>query len=291
MAHVEARGRWAMRFPPYSHFKFGSVLEGSCWVWPEGSEERVRLLEGDYYLLTDGSSYCTASDLSIDPVDGVEKLARSINADGIVRFGSGDTCTRVASGRFTFADGPAPLLLSLLPRVIHVPAIRAEARPLNAVLELIRMETSCEMPGKAAVASSLSNLVLMQILRAYLAAAPEHAGWLGALTDHHIGPVLHAMHRDVARRWTLADLAAVAGMSRTAFSDRFRRRVGKAPIEYLIYWRMSIARAALSHEGQSLSTVASKVGYESDSAFNTAFKKTVGLSPGQFRRHRLNQSD
>ncbi|CAN7701232.1 AraC family transcriptional regulator [Variovorax sp. OV084] len=287
LAQVEVRGRWAMRFPAYRHFKFGSVLEGNCWLWVEGSHERVHLHEGDCYLLTDGAPYCTASDLSAEPVDGVGLLSQGRCEDGIVRFGFGDTCTRVAGGRFTFPDEPAPLLLSLLPRLVHVPAGAAQTRQLQTVLELIGMETSREMPGKATVATSLSNMVLVQILRAHLESAQENAGWLGALTDKFIGPVLYAMHGDVARRWTLAGLASTAGMSRTAFAERFRRRVGKSPLAYLNGWRMILARAALSHEGQSLSTVAARLGYASDSAFSTAFKKAVGSSPGRFRQDAL----
>lgn len=288
LAQVEVRGDWGMRFPRYSHFKFGSVLEGDCWVWLEGSNERVHLQQGDCYLLTDGAPYCTASDPSVELADGTGILSRGLCTDGIVRFGDGESRTRVAGGRFTFADGPAPLLLRLLPRLVHVPAGRAESRPLQAMLELIGMETSREMPGKAAVAASLANMVLVQILRSHLQLAPEHAGWLGALTDKHIGLALHAMHGDVARRWDLVALASVAGMSRTAFAKRFRERVGKAPLEYLKSWRMTLARDALAHDAHSLSAIALRVGYASDAAFSTAFRKAVGSSPGKFRRHARN---
>jgi AraC-like DNA-binding protein len=122
----------------------------------------------------------------------------------------------------------------------------------------------------------------VQMVRVYLKTTTRPPGWLGAMADDHIGRALASVHNDYARHWTVEDLAANVGMSRTAFAVRFKTLVGFAPLEYLTQWRMAIARQQLK-AGKSLSTVAGNVGYGSDTAFNAAFKRSTGQSPGRYR--------
>jgi len=105
-----------VRFPAYRQVKFGGVLEGSRWLWMEGETERVKLEEGDFYLLIDGLPYCFASDLSVEVMDGEKVLAENLGADGIVRYGRGETRTVRTGGRFTFDDDMSELFLKFLPR-------------------------------------------------------------------------------------------------------------------------------------------------------------------------------
>lgn len=121
----------------------------------------------------------------------------------------------------------------------------------------------------------------------YQVIAARSVGWLGALGDDRVGAALRAMHADVAHRWTLEELASVAGMSRSAFAASFKSLVGSAPLEYLIHWRMSLARDALRHDTRSISDLAFATGYASESAFSTAFRRVVGASPTQFRDRAL----
>ena len=124
------------------------------------------------------------------------------------------------------------------------------------------------------------------MLRAHAEHAARPAGWLKALGDDRIGAALRAMHADVAHRWTLEELAGLAGMSRSAFAASFKSQVGSAPLEYLIQWRMSLARDALRHATRSISELAFATGYESESAFSTAFKRVMGCSPRRYSRGR-----
>jgi AraC-like DNA-binding protein len=121
------------------------------------------------------------------------------------------------------------------------------------------------------------------MLRAHADQSGRPAGWLGALNDDRIGAALRAMHADVARRWTLTELAGISHMSRSAFAAAFRSQVGTAPLDYLIQWRMSLARDALRRGTRSISELAAATGYESESAFSTAFRRVVGSSPKRFR--------
>jgi AraC-like DNA-binding protein len=281
-ARIEVLGPWSLRFSAYRHMKFGGILEGSFWLWSEGEAPPVKLEAGDFYLLTRGQPYCTGSDPALDPIDGREVLASCRCPDGIVRYGEAGERVSAAGGRFTFDDDTSDLLLSLLPPLVHVPVASESAAPLRAVLELLRLETEAVRPGASVAAVSLANMVLVEILRVHLASGVHTPGWLGALADPKIGAALGYMHADVARRWKIEELASAVAMSRTAFTERFKSLVGMPPLSYLIRWRMAVAGAAL-RTSKSLSAIAESVGYGSDVAFNSAFKRTTGRSPGRYR--------
>jgi AraC-like DNA-binding protein len=154
---------------------------------------------------------------------------------------------------------------------------------LSHVLSLLRLESSDLHLGGEVARSGLAALALVHVLRAYLSTSPQPAGWLGALSDSKIGKALSAMHEQPGKRWTVDSLASMVAMSRTAFANRFRDRVGEAPLEYLNHWRMALARIALSDTEEPLADIAAKIGYLSDTAFSIAFKRSTGVSPGKFR--------
>jgi transcriptional regulator GlxA family with amidase domain len=129
----------------------------------------------------------------------------------------------------------------------------------------------------------LAQLLLVQMLRAHAQQAGRPVGWLRALRDDGIGVALRAMHADVAHPWTVAELARISLMSRSALAHSFRRQVGVAPREYLIRWRMSLARDALAQDAVSIAELARATGYRSESAFSSAFRREVGLSPSAYR--------
>jgi AraC-like DNA-binding protein len=251
----------------------------------DGETERHLMEEGDFYLLTAGQPFCSASDQAVTPLDGPQTYRSIRGPDGVVRFdGPGSTApVSLASGRFEFGNDLAALLLGHLPPLIHLPAAELGAHSLSHVLALLRAETDRDMPGSDVVKGSLATLVLVQALRAYLATNTAPAGWLGALSDTRIGTALSMMHASPAERWTIDTLAAAVGMSRTAFAQRFRERVGVPPLEYLQAWRMSLAMTALSESNEPLVRIAERIGYLSDTAFNIAFKRSTGVSPGRYR--------
>jgi AraC-like DNA-binding protein len=289
---LEASGSWALRFPDYRHMKFGGIIEGSRWIWIEGVTEPLRLDAGDFYLLSHGGSYCFASDVNAKPVEGLAFMEEHLESDGVVRFRGGVGRTVGIGGRFTFNDETSGLLLTSLPPLIHIRGSLTHARALRSALDLITFETEVMRPGNAAIGAGLCSIVLVNILRAYLAGDERPRGWLGALSDQHIGGALRLMHGNVAQRWKVSDLASEVGMSRTSFAERFKGLVGMAPLEYLTHWRMTIARDALRREDANLITIAEAIGYESDTAFSLAFKRRFGSSPGRYRAQmqRINMS-
>jgi AraC-like DNA-binding protein len=287
-SRFEGRGAWAFRFPAYRHVKFGGVLEGRFFLWIEGSKEPLALQKGDFYMLTDGQPFCCASVLDRKPIDGPATYRSIRGSDGVVRCQGdqgdrGEEHVSLASGRFTFENDVTDLLLGHLPPLIHLRAADLGTHALSSVLDLLKWETSALHAGADVARSSLAALVLVHVLRVYLGSARQPEGWLGALADPKIGPALSMIHAKSGDRWTVESLASAVGMSRTAFAQRFRRQVGSAPVEYLAQWRMTIARSALRHSEESLTKIAERIGYLSDTAFSIAFKRCTGLSPGRFR--------
>ncbi|MFM0082672.1 AraC family transcriptional regulator [Paraburkholderia sediminicola] len=287
-SRFEGHGAWAFRFPAYEGIKFGGVLSGRFHLWIVGSKTPLTLEQGDFYMLTDGQPFCSASDPERAPLDGPAVYRSIRGADGVVRYqgdpGDGDhEQVSLASGRFTFENDVTEILLRHLPPLIHLRAADLGSHALSRVLDLLEWETNGQHAGAEVASSSLAALVLVHVLRAYLASTPQPDGWLGALADPKIGSALSMMHAQPGERWTVESLASAVGMSRTAFATRFRRQVGSAPLDYLVHWRMTIARSALKHSEEPLTEIASRIGYQSDTAFSIAFKRSTGQSPGRFR--------
>jgi AraC-like DNA-binding protein len=282
---LEAGGVWAMRFAAFRHLKFGAVLSGACWIAVDGADAPVHLRQGDCYLIANGLPYRISGDLDTEPADG-NALFAAAGADRILRYGTEDPTTVVIGGSITFDELNARLLLDALPPLVTVRGSTDPASVLSSALELLAYETAAPRPGAALMTGHLARILFVQALRAHLASpdAPSSSGWLGALADPQIGAALSLMHQDVARRWTVRELAAAVTMSRSGFADRFKALVGVAPIDYLLQRRMQTAGKALRDGDRTVSVIATAWGYSSESAFSNAFKRVMGQSPGQYRR-------
>lgn len=278
---VHAAGPWALRFEPSPHVRFGTVVRGECWLAVE-RHEPVLLREGDFFLLGNPPRYVLGSALGVRPRSAKALLATS--PDGALRIGpEREEDTFVCGGHFVFDDQNAPLLLDFLPMLVHIRAGDPRSKLFGHVSDLLVHEVETNAVGGSLVIDRLAQVLLVHMLRAHAEQPVRPAGWLAALRDDRIGAALRAMHGDIAHRWTLDELARIAIMSRSAFSAAFKSQVGIAPLEYLIEWRMAVARDALSRKTKSISELAFATGYESESAFSTAFRRVVGSSPKQFR--------
>lgn len=277
-----AGGAWAIGFGPHEGIKFYAAMAGACWLSIEGVAESIRIETGDCLLLPHGRPFRVSSDPALAPVD-VLSLIPAGGTGGLVTYqGGGDFLS--LGGYFTLAGAQASLLLEMLPPVVHLRA-EADKAVLRWTLEQMRQEVYAPQPGSFLVAQQLATLVLVQALRRHLAdEAAGGVGWLYALADKQLGTALTALHAAPAQRWTVQTLAACAGMSRTTFAVKFKQAVGQAPLEYLTRWRMRLAADRLTHAGDSLAAIAQALGYESASAFSTAFKRVMGHSPLPYRR-------
>ena len=281
-AGLDAGGAWAIRFPAPDGIKFNAVMRGACWVSVEGDPEPQRLEEGDCFLLTRGRPFILTSDLSLRPIDSQPIYAMA--GDGIATCNGGGDFFLVG-GRFAFSGDHAAALFDALPPVVHVREASNQASVLRWSLDQLATELRARQPGGVLVAEHLAHIMLVQILRLYLTARNgAGVGWIFALSDRKLGAVVSAMHADPAHRWTLPELASLAGMSRSTFAQKFKQVVGASPMDYLTRWRMLVARDKLRNSRDNIASIAISIGYESESAFSTAFKRVMSCSPRQYQR-------
>ncbi|USA40817.1 AraC family transcriptional regulator [Pelagerythrobacter marinus] len=278
-AGLRAGGDWAIRFPGHEGVKFNAVIHGACWVSVDGAESR-RIAAGDCFLLTRGRPFRMATDLSLPEVDSARIYDRA--SDGIATFQGGQDFFLVG-GRFAFDGDHAGLLFGELPAIVHVSRASDQAAVLRWSLAQLATELAEGAPGSRLMGDHLAQIMLLQVLRLWLSGG-RGSGWLAALADPRLGRALRAIHGEPARRWTLAELAAAAGMSRTSFAERFRRVVGRTPFDYLARWRMQLAADRLRRSGDSVATIGYAAGYASEGAFSAAFRRTMGCTPSAYRR-------
>ena len=283
-SHYEGGGQWAMRFPQYPYIKFVTLVKGEYYLRMDDSDETHHISEGDCYLMTNIAYRIASAPAKLaTAIDGVDYFINNRSTDGIVRWGPSMDMLAIGS-HFSFEAAHSALLLDLLPPLIHIRAASEHAAALRAVLDLLRYEIGAARPGLHLMTESLARMAFVQVLRTYAASPGRSSGWLAALGDPKICLTLNLMHAEPARRWTLSDLCTAAGMSRSSFAERFRHLVGIAPLEYLLAWRMHLARKALRDSEQLVSSLAFELGYLSESAFSSAFKRVVGESPKHYKR-------
>jgi AraC-like DNA-binding protein len=253
----ESASWYVLRDPDSGRSHFAHVVRGDARLSVEGISAPIHLAGGDYVMV----------------------------APSIRHSLSGSTTTLVC-GQFAFDRAGSPSLSTLLPPLVHIRGDQEQGLALLTTLKMLTSELAIPGPGSEVVVTRLAEVVLIQALRAYVATGQctERPRVLGALADPHIGKSLQAIHGAITRPWTLATLAAAAGMSRSAFAAKFKALVGETPLEYLTRWRMQTAARLLRTGEGKLRTIARAVGYHTDAAFTRAFRRVHDVSPGAYRR-------
>lgn len=275
---ISGAGRWGVSYAEFGHPGFCAVIEGRCRLAVAGERE-VILEQGDFVLLPATPAF-TLSGFHPAPLRRIDPKEAQTPGEEI-RHGTaeGPAEVRLRGGYFIFDAPDAGLIVSLLPAMIH---IHGDDR-LATLVGLFGEEASQQRAGRALVLTRLVEVLLIEALRsAQTSTAPP--GLLRGLADARVAPALRQMHGDPERSWTVEELAREAGMSRSAFFERFSRMVGLRPMEYLLAWRMAVAMDLLRSRDVPLDEVARRVGYGSASTFSTAFSRHVGQPPGRFAR-------
>lgn len=275
---ISGAGHWAVRYSDFGQPSFCTVLEGSCCLAVDG-QAALTLEAGDFLLLPATPGFTLSGLEPATPVRIDPKLTPA--PTGEVRHGTrgGRPDVRLLGGYFVFDSHDAALLVSLLPAVVHV---RGVGR-LSAVVQLVSEEANEQRAGRELVLARLVEVLLIEALRSTSGkAAPP--GLLRGLADARIAEAMRQIHDNPARSWTVAQLAKKSSLSRSAFFDRFTRAVGLPPMEYLLTWRMAVAKDLLCRHDVGLAEVAERVGYRSASTFSTAFSRHVGQPPGRYAR-------
>ncbi len=275
---ISGAGRWGVRYADFGQPSFCIVLDGSCRLAVEG-ESAVTLEAGDFVLLPTTPGFTLSGFDPVVPVFIDPKVTPAPTEE--VRHGraDGEPDVRLLGGYFVFDSPDAALLVSLLPTLIHVRGVER----LSTLVRLVGEEAAEQRSGRDIVLSRLVEVMIVEALRA-TQGDDARPGLLRGLGDARVAAAIRLMHEDPARPWTVAQLARQAALSRSAFFDRFVRSVGLPPMEYLLSWRMAIAKDLLRRRQLGLAEVAQRVGYGSASTFSTAFSRHVGQPPVRYAR-------
>jgi AraC-like DNA-binding protein len=275
---ISGKGNWAVRFSEFGFPSFCIVLDGSSRLAVDGHDP-ITISAGDFVLLPTTPAFTIASFAHAPPVYlDPNKIA---GRKSELRYGErgGQPDMRSLGGSFLFECPDPGLLVSLLPKVVHV---KGSVR-LSRLVQMVGEESADDQPGSEFMLSRLVEMLLVEAMRSTTAGgAPP--GLLRGLGDERLAAALKLMHAQIHRPRTLAHLAKAAALSRSTFCERFTRTVGVAPMEYLASWRMEIAKDLLRRAELTVAEVAERVGYGSTSAFSVAFSRHVGRAPSRYAR-------
>lgn len=277
---IHGAGSWGVRYPAISQPSYALLLKGSCWLAVDGIPPMI-LETGDFVLFPAMPGFTMASHPEIEP--GLMKPASSGQQVEEIFHGdpSAEPSVSMLGGYFAFDPINAAMLLDFLPKVLHIRSADPAMGSVATLVELIQREARENRAGRSLVLTRLIEVMLVEALRSAPAGLTP-AGLLAGLRDPQLSIALRGIHTRTAHPWTLASLASEAAMSRSSFAERFARVVGMTPLNYLLKWRLAVAKDLLAREQKTVTETALAVGYESASGFSTAFSREVGKPPKEF---------
>jgi len=276
---------WGLDVVKDSNSQFWRLVSGRCTVGsPDGRV--IELAAGDLVFVPHGSAHWIADSAASLRMPSPEfvKARRA----GTPVFNSGGEVTTLTAGHFEFDYQPLHPFLKDLPPIIHIRQYVTENELLlKQVAQLMLDELTNERPGSSVMLKCLSEIMFVNIIRAYLEQAAPDTGFLSAINDTRISKALKLMQDSPQNDWTLESLASKSGMSRSVFFNRFKKLVHETPLSYLTNWRMRQAQKLLTTDNSNISEIAASVGYQSEAAFNRIFKSKTGQTPAVYRRSRV----
>ncbi|MDA9463228.1 AraC family transcriptional regulator [Bradyrhizobium sp. CCBAU 53415] len=279
-----------MVMPEAEHvISFHAILSGSCWAGlADSSDSSQRFNAGDIVIYPMGDANVLSSAPGMRGLPDLQEYARPNDRPLpiVTRLDNenAEYCHLVC-GYFGCDARPFNPLLEALPPMLLSQMSAAAQSWLANMLRVAAEEAGRGGAGSESLLARLAEVMFVEVVRQYIAHLPDDSkGWLSGLKHRHVGHALRLIHGQPSKPWTLAELAGEVGLSRSVLADRFAHYVGVSPIHYLGRWRMQLAIRRLSTPGVSVAQVGAEVGYESEAAFNRAFKKYVGIPPGSWRK-------
>jgi len=264
------------------------VTRGSCFLSVDGSP-LVSIVGGDFVFLPTPKFYTFSSSPEM-PVRSLLEISsqEEFHRSRLITFDGGQgPLTSIVAGCFSLASPERNLLVKHLPPIVHLQGSASHTAPwLQSTLQFIAAEVSQNLPGGTAIVDRLAEVLFVQAMRSRIgsSSSTDQPSWLHALDDPQIGEAIQLMHAEPERQWTVDDLARSVSMSRSAFADRFRKMTGETPLEHLTQWRMVKAGSMMrAIPPMKLAEIAAATGYESESSFGKAFRRVMGVSPGNYR--------
>jgi AraC family transcriptional regulator, alkane utilization regulator len=265
---------------------FHYLLEGKCFARLSQGTQVEELSAGDFIVFPRENRHVLGTDLSL-PVVGAGSLVADSGSELMqIRHGGGGTATQFICGYLACNPQACRPLLKSLPPMLRIPA--GDEPSTSWTIDLLRVavkETLEHRSGSRSLLSKLAELLFVQAIRRYAVTLPaDQRGWIAALRDAQIGKALSLMHAAPDKAWTVEELARQVALSRSAFADRFVELLGEPPMQYLSQWRLALAAQALRGSMESVERIAERYGYQSQAAFNRAFKREFGLPPAAWRK-------
>src|SRR5262245_12195974 len=269
---------------------FHFIVDGGCKVRVNDGDVLVAAAH-DLVIFPQEERHVLGTDLQLAPVETSCLIdAGALRANDLLqlRHGGGGEATRIVCGFLACDRSVFRLLFDTLPRVMLIPLGGGPtAGMLQDLLRVGVRESFDSRPGADSLLAKLSELMFVEAMRVYIEGLPpEGRGWLAGVRDAQVGRALALLHADPRKAWTVEDLAREAALSRSALAERFTSLVGEPPMQYLMRWRLALAAGALRTSDRAIAQIAEDFGYESESAFNRAFKREFEVPPAAWRRQR-----
>jgi AraC-like DNA-binding protein len=277
---LELNPPWGIRAGPRDFFTFHILARGRAWLEVD-DRAHIHVSAGDVLVLAPRKPHV----LRDAPKSKARPIEELIAAGDFAPKEPDPSSTQLVCGAFRVDDDA---LLASLPTVIHTHELASDAGPwLAQTVRLLAYESTSERPGAATVVDRMCDALFVYVIRSVLAQLPpDHASWLRAMVTPKIGEALRLIHADPKLEWSVASLASKVAMSRSAFAERFAEVVGETPMQYVTRWRLYKAASMLRGGDAGIAEIAEQVGYQSNVAFTKAFKRSMGTTPGEYRRAR-----
>lgn len=275
------RGDWALKYYSQDFIKFGMVLKGSSWVSLKGIKKPVHFTEGDVWLLIRPGECRMGSDLKKEAI-GFEDIYANAKGKAIT-YGDKKSpeSAVIFGGRIDFDPLMADLLIEKLPALVHLKKDEVSAS-LKEIFNLFYSEALSPKLGSELLIKNYIHLILIETLRT-IDPSTLNMGSLRGMVHPQLKEVIKVIHQNYKKDWTVTEMAKIYGASRSGFAAHFKSIVGVSPVDYLLKWRMVKASELLRETNKLVSEVAFSVGYESETAFSTAFSRVVGIAPSKYR--------
>lgn len=282
-ARIAIKAPWGINFKADIPARFGMVVSGKCWITSNALSEPLELASGDCFIINTQMAFSLQDSLDSACLP-CEQVFPTTGSD-VRAYQAEDSVSDIIIGRFIFDDTGGAPLMSILPPVMRIVQANFPTPLLQSTLQMLERETSRKDLGSRSVITRLADILFIQAVREWCSTQKGvHTGWLAAWTNPKLNPVQRAIHTDLSYSWSVAELAGIANMSRSAFAHYFKTVVGYTPLDYLTYWRMWRARCLLRQPALTLQQIAEKVGYETAQAFSRVFKIWTHITPGQYRQ-------
>lgn len=277
---------WGVESGDFPTGVFHAVVSGSMHARLAGTQETTTMRQGDVVFIPHGHNHVLGSHPD-SPTQLIGELTTTDETGmGHLIVAGAEPTTALLCGTVSFESETTHPIFSMLPPMLHIVDSGGRlSQAVQTLIHLIAEELERRQPGTETVVARHTDALVVYLLRAYVnGLEPGEGGWLGGLKDPRIAAALGHIHRTADQYWTVGDLAAASGMSRSGFFSLFRELVGDSPMDYLTRWRMHLASQLLRSDGCSVAETARQVGYATETGFSNAFVRTMGVRPGTYRR-------